>query len=79
VTRLPKPFDNPCVIQVVRNSGTIRLAEEEAIKRARDFVQKARRSNQGSSLDQVLKTAVSLEDLEMGTGSPEAMDTSDDD
>jgi len=44
VTRLPKPLDTPCVVQVVRNSGTIRKAEEEAIKRARDSVARAARA-----------------------------------
>ncbi|KXT07916.1 hypothetical protein AC579_3248 [Pseudocercospora musae] len=35
VTRLPKPIDQPCVIHVLRVSGTIKKAEEEAIRRAR--------------------------------------------
>nr|POE72252.1 ribonuclease p/mrp protein subunit pop5 [Quercus suber] len=35
VTRLPQPVDQVCVMQVVRVSGTIRKAEEEAIRRAR--------------------------------------------
>jgi ribonuclease P/MRP protein subunit POP5 len=41
--RLPKPVDEACVIQVVHVSGTIRKAEEEAIRRAREAVLKARR------------------------------------
>jgi ribonuclease P/MRP protein subunit POP5 len=79
VTKLPKPFDTPCVVQVVRNSGTIRLAEEEAIKRARDVVRKARSSGQRTSLDQVLKTAVAAEEREVGAGTSEDVDMSDDD
>ncbi|EME78683.1 uncharacterized protein MYCFIDRAFT_18996, partial [Pseudocercospora fijiensis CIRAD86] len=33
VTKLPQPIDQPCVIQVVRVSGTIKKAEEEAVRR----------------------------------------------
>ncbi|KAF2672267.1 hypothetical protein BT63DRAFT_363267, partial [Microthyrium microscopicum] len=33
ITKLPKSFDTPCVLQVVRVSGTIKKAEEEAIRR----------------------------------------------
>ena len=73
VTRLPKPFEDACVINVVRNSGTIRLAEEEAIKRARQFVRRARNSSSAnnSGLDQVLKHAVESEVRETGGGSAE--------
>jgi ribonuclease P/MRP protein subunit POP5 len=44
VTRLPKPLNTPCVIQVVRNSGTIRKAEEEAIRRAKASVVRAKQA-----------------------------------
>jgi ribonuclease P/MRP protein subunit POP5 len=71
VTKLPKPFDDPCVIQVVRNSGTIRLAEEEAIKRARDFVRRARSSSQEVGLEQVLRSAVEVEEREIDTAMDE--------
>ena len=67
------------MIHVVRNSGTIRLAEEEAIKRAKDFVRKARSSNQNLGLDQVLKDAVAVEERETGSmlddGDEDAMST----
>lgn len=43
-TRLPKPVDQPCVMQVVRVSGTIKKAEEEAIKRARLSIRRAERA-----------------------------------
>ncbi|KAF2721530.1 hypothetical protein K431DRAFT_206595, partial [Polychaeton citri CBS 116435] len=33
ITRLPHPVNEPCVLQVVRVSGTIRKIEEEAIRR----------------------------------------------
>jgi len=41
ITHLSKPLDQPCVIQVVRVSGTIRKAEEEAIRRARLSIRRA--------------------------------------
>lgn len=40
-THLPKPVDVSCVIQVVRVSGTIKKAEEEAIRRARLSIRRA--------------------------------------
>ena len=40
-TRLPKPVDQACVMQVVRVSGTIKKAEEEAIRRARMSIKRA--------------------------------------
>jgi ribonuclease P/MRP protein subunit POP5 len=39
--RLPKPIDQSCVFQVVRVSGTIKKAEEEAIRRARSSIKSA--------------------------------------
>jgi len=41
VTRLPRPIDQAFVIQVVRVSGTIRKAEEEAIRRAKAAILRA--------------------------------------
>ena len=41
VTRLPRPVEQECVIQVVRVSGTIRKAEEEAIRRAKAAILRA--------------------------------------
>ena len=47
ITQLPKAARNaqprPCVFQVVRVSGTIKKAEEEAIRRARATILKAQR------------------------------------
>jgi ribonuclease P/MRP protein subunit POP5 len=42
ITHLCKPLDTPCVFQVVRVSGTIRKSEEEAIRRARDVLRRAK-------------------------------------
>ncbi|KAK8250038.1 Rpp14/Pop5 family-domain-containing protein [Phyllosticta capitalensis] len=44
LTRLPDPVNQSCVVQVVRVSGTIRKAEEEAIRRAKKSVLRARES-----------------------------------
>ena len=78
VTRLPKPYEDTCVIHVVRSSGTIRLAEEEAIKRARDFVRRARHTYLGAGLDQVLKSAVESEVREVGEAADDEDMTDDD-
>lgn len=47
-TKLPKPIDEACVIQVVRVSGTIKKAEEEAIRRARAVIVRAQRVKAGT-------------------------------
>lgn len=44
ITHLPRPIDQPCVIQVVRVSGTIRKAEEEAVRRARISIRRAQKA-----------------------------------
>ncbi|KAI9732325.1 MAG: hypothetical protein M1834_001532 [Cirrosporium novae-zelandiae] len=55
ITKLPdlsrkRGEERPCVIQVVRVSGTIRKAEEEATRRARAAVLKAKRdANNGAN------------------------------
>ena len=41
--QLPKPVSQPCVFQVVRVSGTIRKAEEEAIRRAQRGIRQVQR------------------------------------
>ena len=49
-TYLPlKSADLPCVMQVVRVSGTIRKAEEEAIRRARLQIRLAQKTNGGEA------------------------------
>lgn len=49
-THLPlKSANLPCVIQVVRVSGTIRKAEEEAIRRARLQIRLAQRTTGGEA------------------------------
>ncbi|KAF2143818.1 uncharacterized protein K452DRAFT_317254 [Aplosporella prunicola CBS 121167] len=42
LSRLPAPISQDCVIHVVRVSGTIRKAEEEAIRRAKTSMRRAR-------------------------------------
>ena len=44
-TRLLKPIDQACVMQVVRVSGTIKKAEEEAVRRARLSIRRAQRAS----------------------------------
>ena len=56
MTQVPVRDGKNCVFQVVRVSGTIRKAEEEAIRRARDMVLKARRMTEAkgeSALDNI--------------------------
>ncbi|KAE9981585.1 hypothetical protein EG328_011524 [Venturia inaequalis] len=49
VTKLPKPIDQACCVRVVRCSGTIKKAEEEAVRRAREFIIKAREQKGGQN------------------------------
>ena len=66
MTHLPKPSQQspakPCVIRVVRVSGTIRKSEEEAIRRARATILRAK----GEVLDNT------TERLEAILGPPDA-------
>jgi ribonuclease P/MRP protein subunit POP5 len=50
VTRLPRPIEHSCVIQVVRVSGTIRKAEEEAIRRAKAAILRATARERGTEM-----------------------------
>ncbi|KAK5165257.1 RNA-binding protein pop5 [Saxophila tyrrhenica] len=50
-TQLPKPVNQPCSIQVVRVSGTIKKAEEEAIRRAQASIRRAQRSDSSKPLN----------------------------
>ncbi|KAF2121375.1 Rpp14/Pop5 family-domain-containing protein [Lophiotrema nucula] len=47
MTKLPKPNDAPVVVRVVRVSGTIKKAEEEVIRRARDLILRAKMAEAG--------------------------------
>jgi hypothetical protein len=67
------------VIHVVRNSGTIRLAEEEAIKRAGDFVRRARTTDPDSGLENILKKAVETEERAVGGALLDGDEMSEDD
>jgi ribonuclease P/MRP protein subunit POP5 len=66
ITCLPKPVRIPCVIQVVRVSGTMKKAEEEAIRRARETLRRA--MNDGvHGLERVMAISGDVEsDEEMG-------------
>ncbi|KAL1652122.1 RNA-binding protein pop5 [Diplodia intermedia] len=58
ITRLPHPINQDCVVQVVRVSGTIRKAEEEAIRRAKQAILHARRAAGDASADVLLDKRV---------------------
>lgn len=42
MTKLPRPSNIPVVVKVVRVSGTIKKAEEEVIRRAKEIVLRAK-------------------------------------
>ncbi len=54
MTSVPIKNGKGCIFRVVRVSGTIRLAQDEAIRRAREFILKAK-SAQGDKSDSVLE------------------------
>lgn len=58
MTHLPKTSKEaqlrPCTMQVVRVSGTVKKAEEEAIRRARAAILRARRESGEGSTDGLL-------------------------
>lgn len=68
VTKVPKPVDAACVIQVVRVSGTIKKSEEEAVRRARVHIVRARRARAASSSLTTGLPADEDEDLDMTNG-----------
>ncbi len=51
---IPVKNGKNCVFRVVRVSGTIRLAQNEAIRRAREFILKAK-GEQGDKSDSMLE------------------------
>jgi ribonuclease P/MRP protein subunit POP5 len=72
-TSLPKPVSQPCVFQVVRVSGTIRKAEEEAIRRARITIRRAQRPKEqatvtAASMAGAASALVEDDDLGMANG-----------
>jgi ribonuclease P/MRP protein subunit POP5 len=48
MTHLPRPSNTPVVVKVVRVTGTIRKAEEEIIKRAKEIILRAKLSDGGA-------------------------------
>ena len=57
VTRLPSANHTPVVIKVVRISGTIRKAEEEVIRRAKNIIKRAKEAEIGAK-DPVVEAVV---------------------
>ncbi|KAK6437763.1 RNA-binding protein pop5 [Oleoguttula sp. CCFEE 5521] len=79
MTDLPTPLNQPCVMQVVRVSGTIRKAEEEAIRRARLAIRKAQGvSGNAVVIDGVVSAQGALDEDE-GMGMEGGIEDLDDD
>lgn len=55
MTKLPRPIDVPVVVKVVRISGTIKKAEEEVIRRARELVLRAKIGESGAGDEEILR------------------------
>lgn len=49
MTKLPRPIDTPVVVKVVRVSGTIKKAEMEVIRRAKDIILRAKIEQRGGT------------------------------
>lgn len=83
--QLPKPVSQSCVLQVVRVSGTIRKAEEEAVLRAQLSIRRARGESDPSrgllSGSSAAKVGLNEEDPDSGfaNGIEDLDDAEDDD
>lgn len=83
---LPDKNGKNCIFRVVRVSGTIRKAEEEAIRRAREMILRAKRSmgdKSGATLEAILgksdsKAVVTDNEVLMLDASDDNMDDEDD-
>lgn len=83
---LPNKNGKNCIFRVVRVSGTIRKAEEEAIRRAREIILRAKRSmgdQSGAALEAILgksdsKAVVTDNEVLMLDASDDDMDDEDD-
>ncbi|KAI9724041.1 MAG: hypothetical protein M1812_000759 [Candelaria pacifica] len=76
IAALP-PDKKPCVIQVVRVSGTIKKAEQEAIKRARASIMSARRAAGDAGENDLGRFLTKVGEGDVGEG--EAMEGIEDD
>lgn len=89
MSSVPVKNGKKCVYRVVRVSGTIRKAEEEAIRRARDMILRAKRElgdQSGATLEAILgkasdtsTAALDSEILMLDVSDEEAYDDDDDD
>ncbi|KAF2248614.1 hypothetical protein BU26DRAFT_426000 [Trematosphaeria pertusa] len=67
ITKLPKPVDIPVIVQVVRVSGTIRKAEEEVIRRAKQIICRVKTTDAGGKnpiVDSIAKSVEKRRDAE---------------
>jgi ribonuclease P/MRP protein subunit POP5 len=59
MTKLPKPVNTPVVVRVIHVSGTIKKAEEEVIRRAKQTMLKVKLAEaeraEGKSMDEIMK------------------------
>lgn len=76
MTKVPIKDGKNCVFQVIRVSGTIRKAEEEAIRRAREIILRARREAEGRG-DSTLESIFGRDDQAETTGDVLMVDRSD--
>lgn len=77
-TKIPKPVDQTCAIQVVRISGTIKKSEEEAIRRGRLTILNAQRLKTRPSMISGDAGHEDEDDLGMANGIEDPDDTGDD-
>jgi len=79
-TRLARPSEMPCVLTVVHVSGTIRKSEEEAIRRARELIRRAREGG-ADGLGLVMGTMAGMGEhaMELDDGDEDGSEDSGDD
>jgi ribonuclease P/MRP protein subunit POP5 len=70
VTGLPRPWRTPCVVRVVRVSGTVRKAEEAAVEDATRALRRARAAGEGGE-GFVLEAAGVMDQGESGSDGEE--------
>jgi len=75
-TKLPEPLSTPCVIQVLRISGTIRKSEEAAIRYATETLRRAA-ANSGDAASAVAVLRAGSNHGQLSGTDADAMDLDD--